>query len=462
MRRIFESLCICVCASILFAGHSLADWPRFRGPNGTGIAMGKAPTEWSPNRNLRWKVPLPGPGVSSPIIVNGRVFVTCYSGYGESRENIGRMEDLQRHLLCVDLKSGELLWQRDVPSTVPEDPYTGPGIPTHGYASHTPASDGRYVYVFFGKSGVMAFDMDGNQKWRTSVGTDSDPRRWGSSSSPIVYEDVVIVTAGPESRAMVGLDKRTGEELWRAPADAFGMVWGTPAIVQTEQGADVVIGAPYEIWALNPRTGKLTWYCGAMETDQFSSSVVVDGQRVYAIEGRGGGSIALTAGGQDDITQSNVLWSGRDSSRFATPIVYENRLYYFNNGVVTCLNAENGQRLFQGRLRDAGSSAEEPSTAAPERGNQRGGGGRGFGGRGGFGGGGMVSDFASPVLADGKIYYVNRSGVTFVLEAGAEFHQIAANRVTEEAEQFAATPAISDGALVMRSNKHLYCIAEDQ
>lgn len=422
-----------------------ADWNRFRGPNGSGIAEGAAPTQWSETENLKWKIKLPGAGVSSPIIVGEKVFVTCYSGYGDSRENPGSMKDLKRHLLCINSATGETLWQKDIPSAVEEDPYSGMGIPAHGYASHTPTSDGEHVYAFFGKTGVIAFDMEGNEKWRKSLGTGSDPRQWGSSSSPIVHDNVLIVVAGPESRAVIGLDKSTGEELWRADADGLGNVWGTPAIAKVGEYEDVVLGAPFEIWGLNPKNGKLAWYCEAIDSDSFNTSVVVQDEVVYAIEGRrGGGSIAVKAGGTDDVSKSNVLWSNNDGGSFATPVVHKGRIYQFGNGIVSCIDAKSGEEIFKSRLQSSGSSSGEG----------RGGGGRG---RGGFG----SMDYPSPVLAGDHVYYLRGNGEMFVLKASDKLEQVAVNKVTSDEESFGGTPAIADGKIILRSDKHLYCIAAE-
>lgn len=442
-----------------------ADWLRFRGPNGSGVAAEgtSPPVEWSPTQNVKWKLDIPGAGVSSPIVVDGRVFITCYSGYGVSRDNPGNIADLTRHLLCVDAENGEIKWQKSVPSTATEDPYQGPGVPQHGYASHTPVSDGEHVFAFFGKSGVFAYDLEGNQLWHREVGTESDPMRWGSSSSPIVHEDLLVVPAGPEARAIVGLDKRTGEERWRAEAEGLGMVWGTPAIAQSKAGDEIVIGAPYEIWALNPTTGKLNWFCEAVESDQFSSSVVISDNIVLAMEGRGGGSVAVSAGGEDDVSQSNIAWRSRETTRFASPVIYQGRVYSVNNGIVTCLDAKTGTEIFKGRLREPGQTDDSQleATDAQENGlaPQRGGGRNGppGGGRGGFGGG----DYASPVIANGRLYYVRRSGETYVIAASDKLEQLAVNRVSAQAEEFSATPAIADGKIFIRSDRHLYCVANE-
>ena len=253
-------LSLLVAAGCLLPGTSLqADWLRFRGPNGSGISADSepTPTQWSPDENLKWKVKLPGPGVSSPIIVGDRVYVTCYSGYGLDRQEPGDINNLKRHLVCVDRQSGEIVWDQSVKAAQPEDPFEGIGVTAHGYASHTPVSDGENIYVFFGKSGVIAFDREGNQLWQTNVGMDSDPKRWGSSSSPIVHDDLLIITASAESRALVGLNKKTGEEVWRQETEGLTDVWGTPLLVDVEGRTDLVIGVPYEFWGLNPKSGKL-------------------------------------------------------------------------------------------------------------------------------------------------------------------------------------------------------------
>ena len=458
------------------SGIEASDWDRFRGPNGTGISPDPdpLPTTFSETENLQWKVALPGAGVSCPIIVGDKVFVTCYSGYGIERQNPGEIENLKRHLVCLDRATGKTLWEKTVVAVLPEDYFAGMGVPEHGYASHTPTSDGKNVYVFFGKSGVFAYDLDGTQLWQTSVGKESDDREWGSSSSPIVTGDVVVVVAGPESRAIVGLDKATGKELWRADSDGLGNVWGTPALAKIDETrTDVVIGAPNEIWGLNPATGKLKWYCEAMATDQFNSSVVVADSRIYAVEGRGGGSIAIKTGGKGDITKTDVVWSGQDSNRFSTPLLYEGRMYLISGSIARCVNAANDEQIFEARMQGNGAapandapggrpgagsgqnSGGQPGGQPPSpQGDLRGGFGGG-GGRGGFGG----SDYSSPVLGDGKIYYVTRGGDIHVIKPTDKFEKLATNRVTAESEDFSASPAISSGQIFFRSNKHLYCVS---
>lgn len=464
------------------------DWARFRGVNGSGISTDpeSLPDSWSPTENLKWKVALPGPGSSSPIVVGDKVFVTCWSGYGLSRgEEAGDQSQLMRHLLCLDRETGATIWDKEVKPFLPEDDYGGM-FAEHGYASHSPVSDGERVYVYFGKTGALAFDMQGNQLWQTSVGTESDPRGWGSSSSPVLYKDLLIVTATAESEAIVALDKRTGKEVWRQEAQGFGGTWGTPVLVEVSADrTDLVIGVPFEIWGLNPETGKLRWYCDAMDTNSYCSSVVTGDGVVYGIEGRGGGSIAVKAGGEGDVTGTHVVWTGRDNNRIGTPVLQDERPYFFSGGVANCIDAKSGKQVYQSRLvgtpgaagaalaenRGPPQGAQERPEDGPPRGPEgrgqggRGPEGRGQGGGGGFGGrrGGRMGsqDYSSAVSGDGKLYFISRGGDGYVLKIGPEFHQLSVNRVTADAEDFSATPAISHGCLFIRSSKHVYCIGAD-
>ncbi|MFK7778236.1 MAG: PQQ-binding-like beta-propeller repeat protein [Gimesia sp.] len=438
---------------MLITSNAHADWTRFRGPNGSGVSDEKqsTPAKWSDQKNLKWKTALPGHGSSSPIIVGDKVFVTCWSGYGMDRGQPGDQKNLRRHLVCLDRKSGKILWDKTVNPVLPEDVYTGM-FAEHGYASHTPTSDGKRVYVYFGKSGALAFDLDGNQLWQTIVGDELDPRRWGSSSSPILYKDLVIITATAESEAIVALNKETGKEVWRQESTGFNATWGTPILVPiNDERTDLVIGVPYEIWSLNPNTGKLRWYCEAMPTETYCSSVIAHDGVIYGIEGRGGGSIAVRADGKGDVTKSHVLWSGRDANRIETPVIYQNRIYFFSKGIANCIDAKTGERIFRGRLDSGNATASDKNEE--QAGNR-------FGGRQSRGGGFRGSDYSSPVIADGKIYFTSRSGDTYVIKASDKLEQLSVNRLTNENEDFSATPAISGGQLFIRSNKYLYCISE--
>ncbi|WP_395737024.1 PQQ-binding-like beta-propeller repeat protein [Prosthecobacter sp.] len=439
---------------------SAADWPRFRGPNGSGIAPDDkpVPVEWSATKNLKWQTALPGPGSSSPIVVGDRVFVTCWSGYAtEGQQSSGDISALARHLICIDRTNGKILWDRAVPAKQPEERYGGM-FAQNGYASHTPVSDGKSVFAFFGKSGVHAFDMEGKPLWQAEVGDWDDRRGWGSASSPVLNGDVLIVPALVESQALYGFDKNTGKQLWKAPSEGFAGTWGTPIVVQVDDHADLAIAVPGEIWAFNPDTGKLRWYAQGLQSDSVCNSVVTDGKAIFAMGERGGGSIAVKAGGKGDVSATNTLWTGSNGSRISTPILWEDRLYWISGSIATCRDAKTGTEIYTERIESTGGAA-----AAPQGGNQGfgGGGNQGFGGGRRGGGGGMGGgDYASPVAANGHLYHVGRRGEVLVIKLGPKFELISRNKIEGDTSDHSATPAISNGQLFLRSAKTLYCIGE--
>lgn len=410
------------------------DWPRFRGPAGSGVAMKDTlPAEWSANANLAWKTELPGPGASSPIIIGDKAFVTCYSGYGVDKDSVGEMEDLMRHLVCVDLKSGKKLWQADVKAALPEDPYDGAGIPAHGYASHTPVSDGTHVYAFFGKGGVHAFDLNGKKIWEAKVGMESDPRKWGSSSSPVVYKDTVIVVAAAESQSIIGFDKKSGKELWRQEAEGLDNTWGTPGLVKVnDTRTDLVMYVAKELWGLDPNSGKMRWLANAGESPQVYSSIVPNGSEVLAMTAQG--TFAIEAGGSGDVSESKTSWKqDRVSTGYASPILHNGKVYSVNRNIVTTVDAKTGERLNQTRLKGV-----MPSTGR-------------------FG----ALDYPSPIVVGNRMLYLNSRGQMFVIALDGDApKQVGVNRVTTQTEVFRGTPAVSDGHLVMRSMKYLYCVKD--
>lgn len=345
-----------ILAACLTCCANADDWPRFRGHKGSGVAQNSVsiPSKWSPTHNIVWKVSLPGPGASSPIIVDEKVFVTCYSGYGVTRERQGELKDLVRHLICIDLKTGQLIWKRDIPAWLPEDSYYDSGVSSHGYASHTPVSDGTNVYCFFGKGGVHAFDLDGQKLWQADAGTESDPPKWGSSSSPVVYKDTLIVTASAESQSIIGFDKTTGKIKWRQTATGLDGMWGTPTLLKIEDSrTDLVMLVPKEIWGLDPLSGQLRWYEKATKSSQAYTSVILQENRVFAFSGEGGGSLALDVSGDGETSQTDLVWQSPVKAIYSSPVQHHSKLYLVSRGVLFVVDAETGERLKQIRLRGA-------------------------------------------------------------------------------------------------------------
>jgi outer membrane protein assembly factor BamB len=461
VRVIFSLFVLLLSAATLHA----SDWSRFRGPNGSGVSPDEAPTPatWTDTENVKWSVDLPGPGSSCPIVVGDKVFVTCWTGYGLSRDEPGDQAQLKRHLMCFDRKTGKTLWDREVDPFLPEDNYGGM-FAEHGYTSHTPVSDGEKVFAFFGKSGVVAFDMDGKQLWQVSVGTESGSRDWGSSSSPLLYKNMVIVPAAAESHSLVALDKETGKELWKQEAQGFESTWGTPILADGKEGKQNVVWAvPSELWAFDPDNGgKLAWFVTDLGGDSCSTSAITSEGMVYVVGGRDGQTVAVKAEGSGDVSGTNVVWSENMQGGIGTPVLHDGKLYSVSREVLTAVDAKTGEELFKKRLEAPVDPAAEAAAAeAPAEGQgEEGGRGRGRGGRGGRGGGFMNQSYASPVIADGKLYFMTRGGLCYVFQLGDEVEQVAANKFGTDEADFSATPAISDGEIFIRSSKKLYCVAE--
>lgn len=413
------------------------DWLRFRGPNGSGIAASEKmpPAEWASDKNVKWSVDLPGPGHSCPIVVGDKVILTYWTGYGLQREQPGEQSALRLHIICLNRSTGATLWDQEIQPQLPEEQYGGM-FAEHGYASHTPVSDGEKVYCFFGKSGVHAFDLEGKQLWSHEVGDGLDPRRWGSASSLILVNDVLVVTAGPESGSLFGLNKHDGTQIWKQEVGLSGM-WGTPITSQVDQSrTDLVLAVPDEIWGMNPENGKLRWFADGISGDQMNGSPIeVDGV-IYAMDGRSGEAVAVRAGGKGDVNDSHLVWRENHRARISTPIHYQGRLYWVASGVLNCIDAKTGSQVYQERLATG-------NAAGQDRRGRRGG-----------------QDYSSPVVAGNRLYFFNRQGVGSVVELSDKFKLLASNTLDGDNGDFTATPAIADGQLFVRTTNRIYCIAE--
>jgi outer membrane protein assembly factor BamB len=436
-----------------------ADWSRFRGPNGNAFSEEKGlPTKWSDSAEdgLVWKTSLPGAGASSPVISGDRVFVTCYKG--EERNRVPA--NLERILVCTSRKDGKILWQKSVKGKANEDS-GGDMLLTHGYASSTPATDGEGVYVLFGKSGVYAYDMKGNELWHKDVGSGSAPMGWGSANSPILYKNLVIVTAAAEGHALIAFDKKTGKEVWKNPAESLNGCWGTPILVDLPGGKqELVISVPGEVWGFDPASGQFLWFCEGVNTNAMCSSAVAKDGIVYAIGGGPGssGAVAIKAGGKDDVTKTHLLWTKNAGSYVTSPVIVgELLLWVDDGGFAQGLKLKDGESVAS-KKRLAGGAVGGAPADGPPGGGGFGGGGFGGGGR-GRGGMGGKEYYASVVAGDGKLYAVSRSKGTFVISADAKLEVLATNKM-DDASVFNAGPAIQDGQIYLRSDKFLYCIGK--
>jgi outer membrane protein assembly factor BamB len=411
---------ICIFLALLATAPRLAaDWPQFRGPGGLGVTAAKnLPESWSGDQGVVWKTELPGPGSSSPIVVGDKIFLTCYSGYGLDDNNPGELDNLKRHLLCLD-KAGKVLWRSNVTTTAKDHPFRSFQA-LHGYASSTPVSDGKTVYCFFGVAGVVAFDMNGKELWQQSVGTETSD--WGSGTSPVLAGDHVIVNASVESGSLVALEKATGKTAWSQKG--IGYSWSTPLVLDVNGRKEVIVSFHEKIVAFDPKSGQELWHCAGLEDYVCPSLVAHDGV-VFVIGARQNTAMAVRAGGSGDVTDKHILWKIRRGSNVSSPVYHDGHLYWAHEsrGDVYCVDVKSGKIVYEERL--------EPE---PDR------------------------IYASPLAGDGKIYYVSRTGGTYVIAASPTFKLLKHNVIAGDASVFDGSPAVLGGRLLLRSNRFLYCI----
>ncbi len=382
-------------------------WPRFRGPTGQGSAAGTTfPMHWSPTENIAWQVELPGRGNGSPVVWGEQIFVTS-----ENESRTGRL------LLCFNRSDGQLLWKREAPQ--PEQ--TEKLYWKNTFASSTPVTDGQRVIVFFGNSGLVCWDMDGNLQWHRPLGPFTTTH--GPGTSPVLYRDRVIFIQDQNrgDSVFVCLDKRTGELLWQRPRPR-AMCWSTPVVLRVGDHDELVYNGSYHVIGYDPDTGEEIWRAEGT-TREAIPTIVVGGGLIYSASGRNGPTMAIRPGGRGDVTKTHIVWKTvRGAPHVPSPTYYDGRLYMVNDtGIMTCLDARNGETVWQKRLRGRFSM--------------------------------------SPIEAGGKLLLTNEDGRSYILATGPEFQVLAENELDDGV---LATPALVEGRLYFRTTGRLLCVAEGE
>jgi outer membrane protein assembly factor BamB len=449
---------------------SASDWPRFRGPNGTGVSPDLGlPTEIDRGKNLTWSIKIPR-GNSSPIIVNGRVYLTAHEGD-------------RRLVLCFDAATGNPLWRRSIIKARAETfhPVNGPTTPT-------PTSDGNRIFVFFPEIGLLAFDRDGKELWRTPLGPFASIQ--GMAVSPIYVEGkVVLLVDTPDEAYLAGFDAMTGKQDWKVgrPTNILGS-YATPTLYfRTGEQPQIVVAGAEELTGYQARTGARVWWAHGV-TAQPAAPPFVLGDSVYTVESageswpsfsvplaqfdknknriieageyandpiwmgvftsidkklgngdkdltqeeyqkaekvNGGGMVRTRLGGTGDVSESHVVWRHTKGTETLTgALLYQNILYLIKNGIVSTFDPESGKLLRQERVKNA-----------------------------------LGEYYASPVAADGKIYLVNQEGKVTVLKAGADWQILSTGDLGEEV---IATPAIADSHIFFRADGTLFCFGAEK
>lgn len=391
------------------------DWPEFRGPTGQGHSPATdVPIRWSATENVAWKAAIPGGGWSSPVLVNGRVYLT-------SAISAAGVKDLKLTAICLDARDGKLLWSTNVFS--PED-----GSSLHrknSYASPTPLVRGGRLYVHFGHLGTACLDLNGQVLWRqTSI---TYPSMHGNGGSPLLAGDRLIFSCdGITNPAVVALDRHTGKVQWKTPRDNDSVPkkfsFSTPLLITNAGREELISPGAGATYAYDPTTGRPLWKVSTgTGFSVVPRPVFAHGLLFVNTDYDFPKLFAIRPGGEGDVTSTHLAWqTGRGAPSTPSALVVGSELYFVSDaGIATCADAKTGQVHWNERL-----------------------------------GGGFS---ASPVFAAGHIYFQNEEGVGYVLKAGKTFEQIAKN---ELGERTLASYAVDDGTLFIRGAEHLFRIGK--
>ena len=417
----------------LSAGEAF--WPAWRGPHGNGSSLtAKPPMEWSEEKNVAWKVAVPGKGHATPILWGNRVILSSAIPVGERREPVrnlapGAHDNFpvdQTHRFVVtafQLSDGRLLWETEVAR---EFPHEG-GHFTGSLASHSPLTDGQRIYAFFGTRGLHALTMDGKQEWQRDFGRMETRHAHGEGSSPALHNEILIINWDHEKQSKIhALKADSGEEIWSVERDEMTS-WSTPLIVPNENRYQVIVSATKRVRAYDLESGTLVWECSGLARNVVASPVYHNG---LVIVGNSYDKQAMMAirirGAQGDVSRTDsVVWSlNRMTPYVPSPLVYDGVLYFLrhNQAVLSCLDPMTGDSI-RGPYRLAG----------------------------------LREIFASPVAADARVYVAGRSGATLVFSHEPQPRALQVNRLSD---RFSASPALSGKSLILRGEKFLYCLRE--
>ena len=453
LKKLF--LLTVVFSPLLAGSETASNWPQWRGPGGQGISQEKGfPLDWSNTQNVAWKASIPGRGHSSPVIWGDRIFLTTAIRL-EKVEGAGAITHYRkgevylhpqsegaeyRHLLkllCLDRKTGRLIWERTAYQGTPYDHRHR----ANSYASGTPATDGRYVYALFDAEGLYCYDFQGNLVWKKSLGKIAKAGM-GYGMSPLLFQDLLIIqmdkqgfgiSTDPDNPPgqgvfgddsfITGLDKASGREVWRT-ARNHRRSWATPLLVRSSERVELVSSGAESVISYNPSTGQEYWRAEGVVSHPIPSPVTGGGLVFLSAGSHKKKAMAIRLGGSGDLTGTpSVVWTYEKGTAYVpSPILYGDYLYLMTDrGVVTCLKAATGEVVYTDRLPAASTFK------------------------------------SSPVAFEGKILFSSEDGQTTVVEAGPQFKILKSNSL---GESIWASPALSGGQIFIRTESNLYRIEE--
>jgi outer membrane protein assembly factor BamB len=406
--RSFLASVVLILPTALLAGD---DWPQFRGPTGEGHATAKnLPLEWSKNKNVAWMTPIPGLGWSSPVVVNGRAYLT-------SAVSLPENGDQSLDALCLDAKTGKILWQQQV---FRQDGKTAPAIhDKNSHASPTPLVHEGKLYVHFGHQGTACLDLEGKVLWR-STELKFVPAH-GNGGSPIIVDDKLIFSCdGRQAAFVAALDRNTGKVLWKTPreTDAVKLFsFSTPLLITVNNKQEVISAGSNALMAYDPADGREIW---RVRYDGYSviPRPVFGHGMIYIGTGYESPIVmAVRPGGEGDVTGTNVVWKLRaNAPHTPSPLLVGDELYLVSDaGIASCVDAKTGKVHWKERI------------------------GRAFS--------------ASPMDAEGRVYFQSEDGVGIVIKASKRLEELGRNALEEKTY---ASYAVADRAIFIRTEKRLY------
>jgi outer membrane protein assembly factor BamB len=396
------------------SGVRADDWPQFRGPTGQGHVNGPLPITWGPGKNIAWKQDIPGSGWSSPVICAGRIYLTTAVRVQDSPT-----KDLSLRALCLDAPSGKILWNVEVLRQ------PGAKVPSvhkkNSNASPTPIVDGKRLFVHFGHLGTACLDLDGKVVWRNTELRYNSVH--GNGGSPILVDDLLVFSSdGADKQRIVALEQATGKVKWQTDRKSKAVKkfsFSTPLLIEVQGQRQIVSPSSDMVAAYDPKTGTEIWRVSYTGYSVIPRPVYGQGLLFLSSSYDSPTLLAIRPDGKGDVTATHIAWTRKKGAPHApSPLLDGNLLYVVaDNGLASCLDAQTGKVHWSERLQ---------------------------------------GDFsASPLLADGKVYFQNEEGTGFVVKSGTKYELLATNDMNERT---LASYAAADGAIFLRTAEHLYRI----
>jgi outer membrane protein assembly factor BamB len=465
-HRLFSALMLGV---VFFVSRAEAaeegNWPQWRGPTMTGAVPSADPaTTWAEDKNVRWKVKLPGEGTSTPIIWGDQIFIETAidtgkkadgaaadptpappapppppagggggggggrrggGGRGGMNFNIAKPTTVHKFdLVCIDRKTGKTAWEKTLREEVPHEGHH----PDHGFASYSPVTDGQHVWAFFGSRGLHCLDMAGNIIWQKDLGKMQTRLTFGEGSSPALFGDTVVVLWDHEGDDWIAaFNKLTGDELWRQPRNE-DMAWTTPLIVDYQGQQQVIVNSAKKVRSYDLKTGKEVWESPGLTAANIPTPVASDGMVYCMSDFMGAALYAIHLGHTGDLTGTDAIaWSAKRGTPYVpSPLLYGERLYFYsnNNPILSCYDVKAGKPIVETQRIDD-----------------------------------IQGVYASPVGASGRVYLLGRDGNCVVIKHLDQTDKIEVLATNKLDDRFDASPALVGKEMFLRGKQNLYCIA---